>query len=274
MNIPRKLHQIWYQGSANISDNGKICQNTVKKINNDWDYILWDEAAINNLVEKDYAWFKPYFNQDTNMIQKIDLAKYLILHKYGGIYVDMDFIAMENFNKLLEKIVTEDLNSVYECQYPNIILTEEYPLSSQFPKTYSNAIMISSENHPFWLTLFNYFINNKNYNNKDSDQIVYKRTGPDFLFNVVKRNIKYFNDILILTHEYLCPCTSLTNDKQICVFNGENTLDKFCQTIPFGGGWQSPIIHNDLQYTLKHIDQLYPNSYCMHLNLGEWKNKK
>ena len=81
MNIPRKLHQIWYQGHANISDNGKICQNTVKKINNDWDYILWDEAAINNLVEKDYVWFKPYFNQDTNMIQKIDLAKYLILQQ-------------------------------------------------------------------------------------------------------------------------------------------------------------------------------------------------
>ena len=103
MNIPRKLHQIWYQGHANISDNGKICQSTVKKINNDWDYILWDEASINKLVENDYAWFKPYFNQDTNMIQKIDLAKYLILHKYGGIYVDMDFIAITNFNKLLDK---------------------------------------------------------------------------------------------------------------------------------------------------------------------------
>ena len=52
MNIPRKLHQIWYQGQANISNDSKICQNTVKKINSDWDYILWDEASINNLVDR------------------------------------------------------------------------------------------------------------------------------------------------------------------------------------------------------------------------------
>jgi hypothetical protein len=131
--------------------------------------------------------------------------------------------------------------------------------------------MISNENHPFWLTLFNYYIHNKDYKDKDSDQITYKRTGPTFLYNVVKKNIKHFNDILILTHEYLCPCTSITNDKQICVFNGENTIEKFCQTIPFGEGWKSPIVNNDLQYTLNNFKQLYPNSYCMHLNLGEWK---
>jgi len=271
MNIPRKLHQIWYQGQANISIDGKICQNTVKKINNNWDYILWDEASINNLVEKDYAWFKPYFNKNTNMIQKIDLAKYLILYKYGGIYVDMDFISIKNFNNILDRIVKEDLEATNVCQYPNIILTDEYPLSSQYQKTICNAIMISTKEHPFWLGLFNEYIKNINYTDENKDKETYTKTGPIFLYNVITKLLKYYNDILILKHHYLCPSTAMTKDNQICIFNGEDTIDKFCITIPFIRQWKSPIINDDLDYTLTNFHKLYPNAICMHLNLGEWK---
>ena len=66
-----------------------------KQFNNDFEYILWDEASIIQLGLKNmYA-----FQQTKNLGAKSDIARYEILNKFGGVYVDTDFECLAPLNK-------------------------------------------------------------------------------------------------------------------------------------------------------------------------------
>jgi mannosyltransferase OCH1-like enzyme len=93
--IPSKIHQIWI--GKNIPSQVQELQNTIQQANKMFTYKLWNEDEILSLDFKN----KDIFKQATNPGQKSDIARYAILEKYGGIYVDSDFRGLKSFDKLL-----------------------------------------------------------------------------------------------------------------------------------------------------------------------------
>jgi inositol phosphorylceramide mannosyltransferase catalytic subunit len=71
------------------------------KYNPDFKYTLWDEHAILKLGMKNEFAFK----KTKNLGAKSDLARYEILNRFGGIYVDTDF---ECLQPLKENLLTLD----------------------------------------------------------------------------------------------------------------------------------------------------------------------
>lgn len=72
-------------------------------------------------------------------IQRCDAVRYLILHRYGGWYADMDYYC----NKPLDEAMLTYTNSVYLVQTPNSVIgsNDDY---------ISNSLMYSIPKHPFW----------------------------------------------------------------------------------------------------------------------------
>ena len=58
-----------------------------KKYNNDWEYKLWDEENIKELKIKEFN----IYSKELNPGYRSDIVRYIVLNKYGGIYVDTDF---------------------------------------------------------------------------------------------------------------------------------------------------------------------------------------
>ena len=86
-------------GLQNIPPNFKRNIILIKNNHKQFKYILWDEIQINNLIEKKYSKFKELFEK-LSIIQKIDISKYLILHSFGGVYIDMDMFFIKSIEKL------------------------------------------------------------------------------------------------------------------------------------------------------------------------------
>ena len=84
--IPKKIHQIWI-GPKKLPNRYKKWMKSWKKFNPKWEYYLWDEEKINKLDFKN----KLVFNSISNPGFKSDIARYEILNKFGGIYLDTDF---------------------------------------------------------------------------------------------------------------------------------------------------------------------------------------
>lgn len=99
--IPRIIHQIWFQGIEKLPKKYEYFQSTWKT-QAEFEYKFWDEGSIKLLISsrEEDEWKKTYESFNT-MIQKIDFAKYIILYVYGGIYIDMDAIAV-NDTSLIE----------------------------------------------------------------------------------------------------------------------------------------------------------------------------
>ncbi len=84
--IPKKIHQIWI-GKNKIPHQYKVWMRSWKEYNPEWEYIFWDEDMINNFSLKN----KDLFETIENPGFKSDIARYEILNRFGGIYVDTDF---------------------------------------------------------------------------------------------------------------------------------------------------------------------------------------
>ena len=57
------------------------------------------------------------------MVQKIDLAKYIIIYHYGGVYIDMDMDCVKDLTKLINPknlIIYEGLHPFYLSKQRNI----------------------------------------------------------------------------------------------------------------------------------------------------------
>jgi len=96
--IPKIIHQTWatsaipepYLGwSATWIDNHP-----------GYDYQLHTDADNLRLVEQHYPQWLPTYLSYPHNIQRVDLARLMWLHKYGGIYADMDMQCLQNTEAL------------------------------------------------------------------------------------------------------------------------------------------------------------------------------
>ena len=92
--IPKIIHQIWL-GSP-FPEKYKNFQQSWKKYHPDWTYILWTEKEIEEFgLTNDRL-----FHVAKNYGQKSDIARYEILYRIGGLYIDTDFECIKSFDIL------------------------------------------------------------------------------------------------------------------------------------------------------------------------------
>ena len=77
---------------------------TCQDKNSDHQYCHWTDAEIDAFVAAVYPAFVGIFRRYPYPIQRADAARYLILHRYGGVYVDLDIECRVSFTSILSTI--------------------------------------------------------------------------------------------------------------------------------------------------------------------------
>ena len=92
--IPKIIHQIW------IGDQSKRPSNLMQTWQNnhpEWEYRLWTESEIN-----DFDLFnRRKYDAHPMLSGKADIARYEILFKFGGFFIDADSISIKPMDDLL-----------------------------------------------------------------------------------------------------------------------------------------------------------------------------
>jgi len=136
--IPKIIHQTAPRDKKKWHEKWFNCQKTWKKNFPDFEYILWTDEDLEEFIRTKFEWFYPtYMGYDAN-IKRIDAARYFILYEYGGIYADMDYECLQNF----EEFLMVGKVSLGESLFRNnkFIMIEKY----------QNALISSPAKHPFW----------------------------------------------------------------------------------------------------------------------------
>jgi mannosyltransferase OCH1-like enzyme len=133
MKIPKIIHQTAPKNEKEWHPIWKECQQSWKNNFQDFEYIMWDDEDIRDLVKSDYPKFLDHYDSWPYHIMRVDFARFCILHKYGGIYADMDMYCYSNFYNFLKN------KSVY--------LIESWP---EWGEKVSNCLMASSQKNNFW----------------------------------------------------------------------------------------------------------------------------
>jgi len=238
--IPRIIHQIWIQNNVNIRiaagnsidnvlemenipEDIKNIQIDVMSINRELDYILWSGKGIEDLIMEKYMRFHESYKK-MRLIQKVDFAKVMIMHQYGGIYMDSDIVPLKKILHLLKEIPSK---KAVVSQGAPLNFLEQAIINSIFEIgngdiNVNNGLFISERYHPFWLWTMDEMDKRVHDPKRGISEIGMMRavtaalfgeqfdtmrsTGPSCITHLVNRRVALYDDVIILNHELFEPC--------------------------------------------------------------------
>ena len=195
--IPKNIHQIWFQGENNIPNKYINNINTIKNHHKTWNYFIWSDESIRKILTAEEL---KVYNEYKYMHQKIDFSKYIVLYKYGGVYIDMDAVSIKPLDDLIKLNPDKDfIASKFVANY-----IESY-IGCRNLDCINNGTILSTPKNNILKQLINFCLstgNGKYDFNKINTIII--TTGPAIFSKIVH---KYKNEnTLLLESEYLDPC--------------------------------------------------------------------
>lgn len=160
--IPKILHQTWK--SHDLPPKFAKWSSECKDLAPHFTYRLWTDEDNRNLIKDHYPWFLKTYDAYDKHIKRVDAARYFILHRHGGVYLDLDFLCLRPFDHLLK-----DGHAVFGNQMRDPEATGAV----------ANAWMAAPPGHPLFHLLIHSLEGSKT---KD----VLHATGPRYLTKVIR----------------------------------------------------------------------------------------
>jgi GR25 family glycosyltransferase involved in LPS biosynthesis len=170
--IPRNIFQTWC--SKELEPELLNIRDTMLGKNPGWKYYLYDDAEMESFVRDTYPDIYSSYMKLNQITAKADLWRYLVLYKYGGIYIDMDSSVDESLDTLIKE---ED----------EAILTAEGN-----PGLYVQWALIFNKGHPILGHVIDVVVNNIKKNIYPTD--ILKMTGPGAFTKGIER---YHNSLYV-----------------------------------------------------------------------------
>ena len=102
--IPKVFHHVWHAWKPGSKPSQQYQQwmGQLKELHPDWEFKLWDIDESLKFVETHYPHLLEVYKGYDKPIKRVDSIRYLVLHHFGGVYLDMGFVPMKNIEPLLD----------------------------------------------------------------------------------------------------------------------------------------------------------------------------
>jgi inositol phosphorylceramide mannosyltransferase catalytic subunit len=223
--IPKHFHQIWL--GSKIPKKYDEWRKSWLRFNPGYKYTLWDEQSIIDFGIENIDFFK----ETKNYGAKSDIARYGILDKIGGIYVDTDF-------ECLKKLDDRLLDVGFFCG-------QGFDYEPQF----NNGIIGSIPNGSFIKSIVQ---NTKNPVNSDDGMAILKQIGAIKITELFYKQPWPYFDFLSLPSDYFYPWPNF------CLKDANNRYDYVTSTT-------YAIHHWEVSWLKKSIAQRLISKIKLHL---------
>lgn len=150
--------------------------NSWRNFNDDFEYRLWTDDDNRQLILKHYPWFLKTYDEFPKKIMRIDSTRVFYLHKYGGLYTDLDIECLKPIQGLLG---SHDL------------ILARMGDDDSFEHSLPNAWMASKPGHPFWLWCAKRMMDSsESWWAQDAEHT----TGPAMIYYAYQDYIKHSKD--------------------------------------------------------------------------------
>jgi len=256
--VSKILHQSW--SSRTLVPHSAELTEGWKALHPGWTYKLWTDQECEDFVSAVYPEFLAKYKSFPYPIQRFDAVRYLILHTYGGVYLDLDMFPLKALTFL------ESCTEFVVCKEP----AEAAGIHGR-DFIVSNAFMASPPQHRFINHLLHDMLTYKS-GFKDRNNLILDTTGPFFMSRVYKRRS---DGVRLLHPAYFMPLSYKEVDA--CVSQSDSlTFYKKAHSAygvhMFEGSWWRPQSEKALySVSLPPVKGTSPIPKVLHLT---WKTKE
>jgi len=197
---PNTIHQIWLQGEEHLKENRPHFWEHIQKFArlHPGRHHLWSEMEIIALIRSEYPDLLDTFVSYPHFILMVDLAKYVILHHYGGFYVDADTHCLKPLDELIE-ISSEFGDRPLVCNLQHDPRAQMYSVVSWKRQFINNHFFYFAEpHHPFCKLLLEQApLTAKRKSMEPFSLYVLRAIGPGFVMeccSIYKRKMQEENE--------------------------------------------------------------------------------
>lgn len=208
--VKYKIHQIWIGPKPFPEEFKKYKKSWIDKHPN-WEYKLWNDKDIEEFKLRN----KELYDKSTNYAEKADIARYEILYREGGVYVDVDIKCLKPIDKIHKKF------DFYAGMNAVIDNPEEYIYAT-------NALIGATAKHP----ILKYCIKTLNKAQSLPEPFgkliaIVSKTGPGHLTRAcLKLAGKTNRRDIVFPSIYFYPAEKEYNPKSYCIHYWANSAVK------------------------------------------------
>ena len=188
--IPKIIHQSWKV--EQIPERWLPFQRSWRENHPGYEYRFWTDDANRAFVAEVFPSLLPVYDGYRHPVNRADLARYLVVCHYGGIYADLDCKSLKPMDDLLGgRALIFGLEPLSHVDKPAVS-------SRGFKRIVCNALFASVPGHPFWEHLFAMLVASRDEAN------VLEASGP-FVLTRACDIYPHPDEIIILPSEVFYP---------------------------------------------------------------------
>jgi mannosyltransferase OCH1-like enzyme len=256
--VSKILHQSW--SKRDLAPHSAELTAGWKALHPGWTYKLWTDEECLAFVSAVYPEFLARYKSFPYAIQRFDAVRYLILHTYGGVYLDLDMLPLKTLTFL------ETCNEFVLSKEP----AEAAAIHGR-DFIVSNAFMASPPQHKFIQYLIQDMLTHVS-SFKDRNTHILDTTGPFFMSRVYKRRSE---GVRLLHPAYFMPLSYKEVDACVSASDSVTFYKKAASAYGvhlFEGSWWRPQREKPLySVSLPRLTGGSPIPKVLHLT---WKTKE
>ena len=209
--IPRLLHRIWIGPRVYPAYKDLVWIDSFDRKNGDFEPLVWKEEDVRRLIDEKYPQYADIYSGYRLNIQRADLARYIVLYEYGGMYADLDMSAVRPVRELLEKypgkLFFAFVEIVLSAQRAREI-GEREPIRKEGhskgwndipeePERIASYAFLSAPKHPVMLEILKEAERRAGLPVKRQYDVYYT-TGPDLFTTVIHRCLRQGLDVTVI----------------------------------------------------------------------------
>lgn len=133
------IHQTWKSRQVPVVAERYV--DSWKKFHPQCLHVWWTDADNERLIKLHYPEFESTYRDFPVVIQKVDFVRLLYLHRYGGVYADVDYECRANLFEVIPKHCAEGAS---------VFIAESKFLLNE---VLQNSLMVATEpRHQFWVS--------------------------------------------------------------------------------------------------------------------------
>ena len=208
--IPKRIIQTGKVAPQSVRIQAMV--SNVKLLNPDFDYLFFDDAAVERFIDTEYPQYRSVFDGFRFPIQRYDFFRYLAVYRFGGFYLDLDILLASSLSPLIDYGCVFSFEGLTFSRY----LRDRYNIDWEI----GNYAFGAAAGHPFLLAVIENCIRAQ----KDRDWakpmlqalpplskeefFVLYTTGPGMVTRTLAEQAEVGKTVKVLFPENVCDLTS------------------------------------------------------------------